>query len=272
MKHVLYLGACVALFWGAALRADTAVYTAAVDGEHRTAAQLARDVHRNPADTLAFFGVAPTMTVVEIWPGGGWYSAILAPLLREEGTFYAAHFPVDTDVVFYQRLRKRYAGKLAAAPALYDRVVLTEFYPPNGVSAGPAGKVDRVLTFRNVHNWIKGGYDRQAFAELFALLKPGGVLGMVEHRARPGTDRDTMISSGYVTEAYVIALAQGAGFTLDGKSEINANPRDDTRHPQGVWTLPPSLRLGQTERDKYLAIGESDRMTLRFRKPLAPAQ
>ncbi|TQV67773.1 class I SAM-dependent methyltransferase [Exilibacterium tricleocarpae] len=269
MKSVSFVVVLALLCWASALRAEVEVtnYKSAVEGEHRTAAYAQRDEYRNPAATLAFFGVAPDMSVVEIWPGGGWYSEILAPLLRENGTFYAAHFPVETEVGYFQRVRKNYAQKLAAAPALYDKVVVTEFHPPSGVSAGPAGKVDRVLTFRNVHNWMKAGYDQRAFDEFFALLKPGGVLGVVEHRARPGTDKAAMGASGYVTEAYVIARAEAAGFVLEAKSEVNANPRDSAQHPQGVWTLPPSLRLGETDRDKYLAIGESDRMTLKFRRP-----
>ncbi len=241
--------------------------SAAMAGEHRGEANRARDRYRHPQQTLAFLEVRPDMTVVEISPGGGWYTEILAPYLREQGQYYAAHFPVETSVTFYKNSRRQFQDKLAANPDVYDRVVLTEFYPPSGVSAGPEGAADRVLTFRNVHNWMKAGYAEEAFKTFAGLLKPGGVLGVVEHRAQPGTPLETMIKSGYVTEAHVIALAKAAGLELEARSEINANGADTADHPAGVWTLPPTLRLKDQEREKYLAIGESDRMTLRFRKP-----
>ena len=238
-----------------------------LEGPHRQA-DKARDPHRHPAETLAFFQVAPGMTVVEIWPGGGgWYTAILAPWLRDHGTLYAAQFPTDSGVGFYQRALQRYQEKLNARPALYDQVIVTHLGPPEHTEIAPAGSADRVLTFRNVHNWAKAGTAEAVFESFFRALKPGGVLGVVEHRAPAGRPLEKQIESGYMTEAYVIELAEAAGFELEANASINANPADDTEHPAGVWTLPPTLRLGEENRADYLNIGESDRMTLRFRKP-----
>ena len=238
-----------------------------LDGAHRQA-DKARDAYRHPAETLAFFQVEPEMTVVEIWPGaGGWYTAILAPWLRDHGTFYAAQFPADSGVDFYQRALRRYIEKLEAHPALYDQVNITHLGPPEHTDIAPAESADRVLTFRNVHNWAKAGTAEAAFESFFRALKPGGVLGVVEHRAPAGRPLAEQIESGYMTEAYVIKQAEKAGFMLEANASINANPADDTEHPAGVWTLPPTLRLGEQDRARYLDIGESDRMTLRFRKP-----
>lgn len=240
---------------------------AVIAGDHRTEKFAQRDKFRNPAETLSFIGVEPDMTVVEIAPGGGWYTEILAPYLKEEGTFYAAHFPADSESNYYQRSLKAFKEKLAADQESYGKVILTEFDPAAGSEIAPAGSADVVVTFRNVHNWMNQGNEENAFKSFYAALKPGGVLGVVEHRAKPGTSREDMVKSGYVTQEHVIELAQQAGFELEETSEINANPQDTADHPKGVWTLPPSLRLGEEDKDKYLAIGESDRMTLRFRKP-----
>lgn len=235
---------------------------------HRSADEKARDGYRHPAQTLNFFGVEKDMTVVEVWPGAkGWYTAILAPYLREEGTFYAAQFPPDSDVSYYTRSLTLFKTQLAKHPALYDQVRITHLYPPVYSHIAPAGTADRVLTFRNVHNWAKAGKAEAVFASFFKALKTGGILGVVEHRAPEGRSLEEQIESGYMTESYVIAQAEKAGFHLVEQSEINANPQDSASHPAGVWTLPPSLRLGDQDRDKYLAIGESDRMTLKFVKP-----
>lgn len=259
---------CLAgLLWSGALWAQSNPLQQALAGSHRTPVFVERDQYRHPLDTLAFFEIEASHTVVEIWPGLGWYTEILAPYLREQGQFYAAHFPVQTEVSFFKNYRQKFSDKLAAMPNIYDRVVLSEFHPPSGVSAGPLGAVDRVLTFRNVHNWMKAGYAQEAFVTFASLLKPGGILGVVEHRAKPGTSLEAMIESGYVTEQHVMALASAAGLVLESKSEINANGLDSADHPAGVWSLPPTLRLGEQEREKYLRIGESDRMTLKFRKP-----
>ncbi|MGH8460326.1 MAG: class I SAM-dependent methyltransferase [Stenotrophobium sp.] len=241
----------------------------AIASPTRTAAFVARDRYRHPQKTLDFFGVTPGMNVVEIWPAPGWYSEILAPYLRAHGHYTAAGFVVsgDTALQWQQKMMAAYHAKLVAAPQLYDRVTVTEAGLDHWQFA-PRASADCVLTFRNVHNWIGGDYAPQMFTAMFDALKPGGELGVVEHRASPGTTLQQMKDTGYVTEAYVIQLAQQAGFKLQAQSEINANPLDTHDHPKGVWTLPPTLRLGDQDRDKYLAIGESDRMTLRFVKPL----
>ncbi|MFC6635260.1 class I SAM-dependent methyltransferase [Microbulbifer taiwanensis] len=264
IQKLLAAVACTAAFVGTAQAADL---KSVIEGDHRTEAYAARDQYRRPAETLEFLGIKPHMTVVEITPGGGWYTEILAPYLKEEGTFYAAHFPEDSGSSYYQRSLDGFKKKLAADKDSYGKVKLTAFDPASGSEIAPAASADAVVTFRNVHNWMRGDNDQKAFDQFFAALKPGGVLGVVEHRAKPGTSRDDMIKSGYVTQDYVIELAKKAGFELEEASEVNANPKDTAVHPKGVWTLPPVLRLGDEDKDKYLAIGESDRMTLRFRKP-----
>lgn len=249
-----------------AAQADSAL-DSALAGEHRSEANRARDAYRHPVETLGFFGIAPDMTVVELWPGRGWYTEVLAPYLRDKGKLYAAHFPAQSKVEYYQKGLAAFKAMLAANPALYDRVVLTELGPPDSVAVAPAASADAVLTFRNMHNWMGQGNDVKVMQAAFAALKPGGVLGVVEHRAAANATAEQVKDSGYMTEEMVIKAAEAAGFVLEAKSEINANPRDTRDHPKGVWTLPPSLALGDTDREKYLAIGESDRMTLRFRKP-----
>ncbi|MGH8517241.1 MAG: class I SAM-dependent methyltransferase, partial [Panacagrimonas sp.] len=236
---------------------------------HRSSDNRARDVYRHPAETLAFFGLKPDQHVVEVWPGRGWYAEILAPYLHASGDYTAAGFVTDprkNQESYQVESAKRLKARFDAAPELFGKAKVTQLGLPDAWTAAPAGSADLVLTFRNVHNWLEDDSAGLMFKSFFTALKPGGVLGVVEHRAKPGTSLDTMSKSGYVTEAFVIELAEAAGFKLDARSEINANPRDTTDHPEGVWTLPPSLKLGEKDRDKYLAIGESDRMTLRFVK------
>lgn len=235
-------------------------------GQHRSAENKARDVYRHPAETLLFFGLRDDMTVVEIFPGGGWYTEILAPFLREKGKYYAAGFEANSDVEFMRRAVESFNKKLALNPELYDKVIVTELAPPHALTIAPAATADLVLTFRNVHNWMSAGTADLVFQAMHKALKPGGILGVVEHRANPALPQDPKAGNGYVREDYVIALAEKAGFELIDKSEINANPKDTKNHPKGVWTLPPTLALGEQDKDKYLAIGESDRMTLKFRK------
>lgn len=239
----------------------------AVAGEHRSADYVARDQYRHPAETLAFFGLRPDATVVEIWPGGGWYTEILAPYLRDQGKYYAAHFPDLEKPAFFKKARAMYQQKLDAKPDIYSQVKVTELLPPAYTEMAPAGSADFVLTFRNVHNWMNNNSAEAMFQAIYTTLKPGGVLGVVEHRAAAGTDLQTMIKSGYVTEQQVRDYAAAAGFEFIAATEINANPKDTKDYAEGVWTLPPTLRLKDQDREKYLAIGESDRMTLKFRKP-----
>ncbi|MGH8053767.1 MAG: class I SAM-dependent methyltransferase [Stenotrophomonas sp.] len=242
---------------------------AAVAASTRTPANVARDEYRHPAQTLAFFGLQPQQTVVEITPGGGWYAEILAPYLREGGQYVAAvvdpaALPAGGGRDYQQRSRDGLAKKFAEAPAQFDRATEVA-YDPAAPVLGKPGSADVVLTFRNVHNWRANGQAEGLFRAFFDVLKPGGVLGVVEHRAKADVPADD--KSGYVGQAQVIAMAEAAGFTLDASSEVNANPRDTKDHPKGVWTLPPSNSHDAADAAKYKAIGESDRMTLRFVKP-----
>lgn len=240
---------------------------AVVAGAHRSPENKARDVYRHPVETLRFFGLEPDMQIVEISPGGGWYTEILAPYVNERGGYTAAGFPADASAAYQVRLRQALAEKFAARPDLYGNAKVTEFAPPRKVAIAPPGSADMVLTFRNVHNWMAAGALDEAFASFYRALKPGGVLGVVEHRASTAAPQDPTAPTGYVRQDYLVAAAERAGFKLDATSEINANPRDTKDHPAGVWTLPPTLRLKDQDRDKYVAVGESDRMTLRFVKP-----
>lgn len=241
----------------------------AVAGSWRTPAYAARDPWRRPVQTLGFFGLKDSMTVIEITPGGGWYTEVLAPWLGKRGHYVAAIVDPDTATseaaqAAYTRGKAALASVLEKLPANPDRVHIKPFTPATAEFA-PAGSADAVLTFRNVHNWMMGGTVQTMFNGFFSALKPGGVLGVVEHRANqdvPEGDR-----SGYVSEAQVIAFATAAGFVLEARSEINANPKDSKDHPNGVWTLPPVNSHEPADAAKYQAIGESDRMTLRFRKP-----
>ncbi|MBY9062971.1 methyltransferase domain-containing protein [Sphingomonas yunnanensis] len=234
---------------------------AAVAAPTRTAANVARDRYRHPAQTLAFFGVKPGDTVVEVWPGGGWYTEILAPLTARTGAYYAAG-PWEKGLGAVRALQAKDA-------ATYGKVRLAAFPAETGQPGVPDGSADVVLTFRNVHNWRFGGEDRarEMFAAMYRMLKPGGTLGVVEHRlpeARPSAAEE---KSGYMKTSSVIGFATAAGFKLAGRSEINANPKDSADWPDGVWTLPPSYALKDKDRARYAAIGESDRITLRFVKP-----
>jgi len=220
----------------------------ALAGSQRSPESRARDVYRHPRETLEFFGLRDDMTVLELWPGGGWYTEILAPVLAGRGKLIATN---SDDVA--ERIRKD--------PAVFGKVTL------RALDTVHDNSVDLVLTFRNVHNWMQAGVADRIFAGAFRVLKGGGILGLVEHRATPGTDAKASTETGYVSEHLVAEFATQAGFVLDGRTEINANPKDTKDHPGGVWALPPSLRNGEVDRAKYVAIGESDRMTLRFKKP-----
>ena len=251
-----------------------AAFDAAIAGDWRTPANVARDGFRHPGATLGFFGITPSMTVVEVSPGSGaWWTEILAPTLKQGGGTYVAAI-TDPAKATSDRAREYFTAdnaklreRLAQHPEQFDRVVLREVEAAAPVYGAP-GSADAVLTFRNLHGWIRNGQADEQMAAFFAVLKPGGVLGVEQHRANADVAPDQI--RGYVSEAQVIALAEAAGFVLEEKSEINANPKDTKDHPNGVWTLPPNLDVPEGEdKAKYQAIGESDRMTLRFRKPKA---
>ncbi|WP_337879053.1 methyltransferase [Rheinheimera sp.] len=249
--------------------ADSSALQQALNNPVRSDANKARDIYRHPAETLSFFEVTPKSTVVEISPGSGWYTEILAPLLSAEGKYYAAHHPANSTSDYSKRTLAAFKEKLASND-VYKNVVLTEFSPVPGQQVAPAGSADVVLTFRNLHNWYmqKGEQGMvDAFKSFYDALKPGGVLGVVEHRLPEAKKGDDWLKSGYFPQSLAIELAEKAGFKLEASSEINANPKDTADHPGGVWTLPPTLSQKEQDKDKYLAIGESDRMTLKFRKP-----
>jgi predicted methyltransferase len=239
--------------------ASRAALSKAIANPLRSPANVARDKYRHPAETLAFFGVDPGDSVVEIWPGGGWYTEILAPYLAR-GTYYAAGS---------ERALTGARALSGTHPDIYGRTRFAAFPAAADAARVPDGSVDVVLTFRNVHNWMMAGspFAQEAFRQMYAMLKPGGTLGVVDHRLPESQDAARERSSGYVKTSTVRGLAEQAGFRFAGSSEINANPKDKADYPNGVWTLPPTLRNGDVDRDRYLAIGESDRMTLRFVKP-----
>jgi predicted methyltransferase len=246
---------------------------AAVAGSWRLPADRARDRWRHPLESLTFWGLKPGQAVVEFWPGAGWFSDIIVPFLAATGgRFYAADLQASDPEG--QAMVEAYRRKLASNPKLYGKVEITAFGPTSGAVA-PAGSADLVLFLRNLHNWMAAGLAEKAFRDAFAALKPGGVLGVEEHRADPAAVPDVMAANGYVAQAYVVQLAQEAGFVLDKTSEINANPKDTRDHPFGVWTLPPVRRSSASgqpadpafDHSRYDAVGESDRMTLKFVKP-----
>ena len=216
--------------------------------------------------TVTFFGLRPDMTVVEVWPGGGEYTEILATLLKRRGRLYEAHLD-PTSSEYARRTVDDFRAKLAARPDLYDKVVVTTLAaPPASATIAPAGSADLVVTFGSLHNWMMFGWQREAFAAMHAALKPDGVLGVVEHRGDPKWPQDPKAASGYVHEQYAIELIESVGFKLVGRSEVNANPKDTKDYEKGVWTLPPTFAAGAKDRARYAAIGESDRFTLKFVK------
>ncbi|HDZ58050.1 MAG TPA: methyltransferase [Pseudomonas xinjiangensis] len=240
----------------------------AVGNAKRSITNVMRDAHRNPEGTLEFFAVKADHTVVEVWPGAGWYTEILASLVREDGRLIAAHFDPDSPNEYLRKSRAEFETKMDEGRGDFDKVEMAVLnYEPGQPIAEP-GTADRVLTFRNVHNWLAAGREETevVFSKLYEVLKPGGMLGLVEHRARPGLSLENMVKTGYVSEDLVVELAQGAGFELLSRSPINQNPQDSTDHPEGVWSLPPTLRNAGENRAHNLAIGESDRMTLLFIK------
>ena len=241
---------------------------AAIGGNWRTPNNVARDKYRHPKETLTFFGVNADETVIEITPGGGWWTEILSPYLRENGHYVAAVWDdkIAGQPKYRYDLNKQLRDKIAGNGDEFGKSEV-RIFDAKKPSFGPANSADVVLTFRNAHNWVEDGNAEAYFKAFYDVLKPGGTLGFEDHRAKPGTDLPTQIKTGYLTEDLVIKLAQDAGFRLDAKSEVNANPLDTKDHPNGVWTLPPTNQHDAKDDAKYKAIGESDRMTMRFVKP-----
>jgi predicted methyltransferase len=262
----LALSTSIALPLTASSAEDTSSALArAVASEHRSAQFVARDKYRHPQEVLEFIGVEPGMTVVEIWPGGGYWTEILGPYLREKGTYYTA-VPARGASERAARGYENWIKKLEEKKPLYGEVKVTELGRGH-YQIAPRGSADVVLTFRNVHNWMSQGYAEEAFKAFYDALKPGGILGVEEHRAPSDKPQDPKAASGYVREDYTIELAKKAGFELVDRSELLANPKDTKNWPRGVWTLPPTLALGDQDREKYMAIGEADNFLLKFRKP-----
>jgi predicted methyltransferase len=235
--------------------------------EHRAPGHRERDAHRRPLETLAFFGIEPTMTVVEVGAGGGWYTELLAPLLARRGKLIVVSFDPDGSpevmtTVYGQRL----AMFLARSPELYGAVQFAIIEPPDLITFGPDDSADLALAFREMHGWQRRGQMDAYLAAVHRVLKDGGTFGVVQHRAADDARPEESAEQGYLPQPWLIERVEAAGFELAGASEINANPKDTKDYPKGVWTLPPNLREGETDRDRYLAIGESDRMTLKFVK------
>ncbi|MCR9165909.1 MAG: class I SAM-dependent methyltransferase [Nannocystaceae bacterium] len=262
--------------------APSDVWAVALEGSHRSDENKARDQFRHPKETLQFFGVTPSSNVVELAPGGGWYTEILAPLLHEQGKLtLSVSSPEGPQSYYGTRQTQAFIEKKSAQPDVYGNIELAitdstietgedgkvKSIKVNAMDLGPAGSADVVLTFRSSHGWYRREALDLAYKAAFDVLKPGGVFGVVQHRAAEGADPSQSAKAGYMPEATIIAAAKAAGFELGESSEINANPKDTKDYEGGVWTLPPSLSKGETDRDKYLAIGESDRMTLKFVKP-----
>ena len=267
---LLTITAARAADFGLDARTDAAL-DAALDGHHRSAENKARDKYRHPKETLAFFGFRSNMTVVEIWPGGGWYTEILAAALKDDGKLYAAQYSVNPPFGYQRRYLGSFMSKLGSTPDIYRNVVITSLEFPYELQAAPYESADLVVTFRNIHNWVGMGYGREqtrlGYRAMYDVLKPGGIMGIVDHRWPDPDNEDPFSENGYISEERIIADAENAGFQLVGKSEINANPKDTRDYPEGVWTLPPSFVMGDENRERYAAIGESDRTTLKFIKP-----
>lgn len=239
----------------------------ALNAEHRSDANKARDAHRHPKQTLEFFGLRSDMTVIELWPGGGWYTEVLAPVLAKQGKLIVAGFPEGAGGPEYHgKLNAKMLAKIEAEDSPFGHVAFGHLDPKHGTLTVPAGGADMVLSFRNFHGWTRADQAEAVMKLAHTALKPGGVFGVVQHRAAEGADAKATAKSGYVPEAYLIDLAEKAGFTLQAKSDINANAKDTKNHEKGVWTLPPSYALGDQDKAKYADIGESDRMTLKFVK------
>ena len=251
--------------------ATSAALDAALAAPHRSDRNKARDRFRHPRETLTFFGLRRDMTVVEIWPGGGWYTEVLAPVLKGKGKLYEAQYGSTSPFDYQRQEIAALQDKAKKNPEVFGEVQFTALWAPSELAIAPAGTADLVLTFRNVHNWLAPQYKQdpaKMFGAFFTALKPGGILGIEDHRWPNRKTEDPTAAKGYVSEERVISLARAAGFELAGRSDVNRNPKDTHDHKNGVWTLPPDLSVPPGEdKQKYLDIGESDRMTLKFRKP-----
>lgn len=235
----------------------------AMSAPHRSAENRARDKYRHPQATLAFFGLQDDFTVLEMYPGGGWYTELLAPVLRERGKLLVTSADPNGDPESYGVKRaKELDALLGAHPEVFDKVEKVIIDDKN-LKLGAPGSVDMVVVFRSLHGWVNGGSAEKHLAAIFEVLEPGGIFGIVGHRANEGQEP----KGGYLPESMVVDLIKSAGFEPAGRSEVNANPNDTKDYPKGVWTLPPNFAEGDVDRDKYAAIGESDRFTLRFVKP-----
>jgi predicted methyltransferase len=267
MKLIKYIACLSVLFVTSLNAADiNSLLDHAITGDHRKSNNTVRDVYRHPKQTLLFFGMQPDMYVLEILPGRGWYTEILAPVLIEKGKLTVASYGAEHPTEYLANIHKEYIKTLDANPEIYGKIKRTLFKTDIYLAEIPDNSLDMVVTFRNTHNWIRYGGIEHIYAAFYRVLKPGGTLGVVQHRANKGADVKQTAENGYVPETTIIKLAEGLGFELVEKSEINANPKDTTDHPKGVWTLPPTYRLGDVDKEKYKTIGESDRMTLRFIK------
>jgi predicted methyltransferase len=253
--------------------ATSSALDAALAGSHRSDRNKARDRYRHPKETLTFFGLRRDMTVVEIWPGGGWYTEVLAPVLKGKGKLYVAQYGSNAPADYMRQEMATLQDKAKKHPEVFGELQYTALWAPGELTIAPAGTADLIVTFRNVHNWLSPGYKQdpaKLFGAFFTALKPGGILGVTDHRWPDPKTEDPKAANGYVSEERVIALAKAAGFELAGRSDINRNPKDTHDHKNGVWTLPPDLSVPAGEdRQKYVDIGESDRLTLKFRKPAA---
>ena len=263
MKKIFIYFVLVSTFLGLQNLQASTIEDAVINNE-RSSKNIARDKYRNPIETLKFFQIKSNMTVIELSPGSGWYTEILSKYLYEEGKLIAAAYnPSLSD--YAKRSRDAYEKKLKSKIS-YNKVEVVDLFSKLSDDA----TIDAVLTFRNIHNWIDEDTKnlRKIFEQSYSALKPGGIFGVVEHRAKPETSLEDMRKSGYVTEELTINLAKEVGFILSAKSNINANIKDTKDHPAGVWSLPPTLYLKDKNREKFIEIGETDRMTLLFRKPL----
>jgi predicted methyltransferase len=240
--------------------------TELANGKHRSDSNIARNASRHPVETLNFFGIKPDMTVVEISPGGGWYLEILAPYLKKNGHYIAAGYDPESKIKYYNVNAKKLISKLAADPENYGQVETSIMETPDKLNLAKENSADMVVSFRNTHNWSRSNQAENVYAAIYKAIKPGGIFGLVQHRAGDSIPKDTTGKLGYLKTQEIIKMAEKVGFKLVAQSEVNANLNDTKDHPDGVWNLPPSYRLKDKDRAKYTAIGESDRMTLKFVK------